>query len=184
MVASVWKLSFSCRSICILNLLKIYYLSFFSFLSPFLLYCLYPSSLLLFVIPFLPFSFFPSISSLCLSIPCCYWTFLAFWSFSPSFLFLAECFSLLQTDCIHCGNRCWLDPMNKSKQCPQKIQLRLQPKKKTFLPPAEDPRTESCSMSQADHGTGALYIIMDAINNAKAEREQEKQGREFKIKKM
>ena len=31
-------------------------------------------------------------------------------------------------------------------------------------------------MSQADHGTGALYIIMDAIKHAKAEKEQEKQG--------
>jgi hypothetical protein len=31
-------------------------------------------------------------------------------------------------------------------------------------------------MNQADHGTGALYIIMDAIKNLKAEKEAKEKG--------
>ena len=123
--------------------------------------------------------------------PCLIWTwqpcfpFLSFSSFLSLFFFLlAECFSLLKTDCIHCGDRCWLDLKDKSRSCPKRLTLKVQPKKKSFVYNDDDDSNDisdksSCSMNQADHGTGALYIIMDAIKTLKADKEAEEKGWQF-----
>jgi hypothetical protein len=103
--------------------------------------------------------------------------------FSFSFFFLlAECFSLLKTDCIHCGDRCWLDLKDKSRSCPKRLTLKVQPKKKSFVYDDNNGTSDksSCSMNQADHGTGALYIIMDAIKTLKADKEAKEKGWKFK----
>ncbi len=119
---------------------------------------------------FFSFSFIPFF--LILFLFCLSFLFLAFFFFSP-FSFLPECFSLLETDCIHCGDRCWLDTQGKVN-CPRKLVLTVHPKKKSFLPSKEDrPSSHVCKMNEADQGTGALYIIMDAIKNSKANEKQD-----------
>ena len=58
----------------------------------------------------------------------------------------------------------------------------MQPKKKSFVYNDDDNDNSdksSCSMNQADHGTGALYIIMDAIKTLKADKEAEEKGWQF-----
>ena len=86
--------------------------------------------------------------------------------------FLSECFSKLETDCIHCGHRCWLRGL---QACPKKLELKFQPKKKTFVVVDSDAvGADVCKMSDADQGTGALYIIMDAIRRKKSPEIEEK----------
>ena len=59
----------------------------------------------------------------------------------------------------------------------------MQSKKKSFVYNDDDNNDNSdkssCSMNQADHGTGALYIIMDAIKTLKADKEAEDKGWQF-----
>ena len=47
-------------------------------------------------------------------------------------------------------------------------QLRKQPRRRTFLPEPETAaeRSAKVAMSEAGNGTGALYVLMDAIRDA------------------
>ena len=98
---------------------------------------------------------------------------------------------MADTDCTHCGFKCWQEEAC-SKIPRDPVVLYKHPKRKVFLQDETEQeefirigdrdgrKTDKnhVAMWDADHGTGAFYIIMDAVRQKIALRKQQQREME------